>query len=65
MALDIIFVLVCLNLVPTLFPFPVSTAQLIGEFWTNRRSAMSNVVATVLALYRTVIGITLLPALKG
>jgi hypothetical protein len=44
MALDItFFVLVCLHLVLTIFPFLVSTAQFKGEFRTNRRSAMSNI----------------------
>jgi hypothetical protein len=34
----------------TLFPFPVSTAEFIGEFWKNKRSATSDVVPIVLAL---------------
>jgi hypothetical protein len=46
-------------------PFPGSTAQVIGEFWTNRWSAMSDVAPTVLALYRNIIGARLHPALKG
>jgi hypothetical protein len=29
-------VLLCLHLVFTIFPFLVSTAQFIGEFWKNR-----------------------------
>ncbi len=29
-------VLLRLHLVFTIFPFPVSTAQIIGEFWINR-----------------------------
>jgi hypothetical protein len=29
-------VLLRLHLVLTIFPFPVSTAQVIGEFWMNR-----------------------------
>jgi hypothetical protein len=36
----------------TIFPFPVSTAEFIGEFWKNKRSAMSDVAPIVLALYR-------------
>jgi hypothetical protein len=43
---------VSLHLVLSLFPFPVSTTQFIGEFWTNKRSATSDVAPTVLALYR-------------
>ncbi len=51
--LDIIFfVLVHLHRVITIFPSPVSKAQFIGEFWTNKQSATSNVTPTVLALYR-------------
>jgi hypothetical protein len=49
----IFFALVRLHLVLSIFSFPVSTAQFIGEFWTNRQSALSNVAPTVLALYRT------------
>ncbi len=36
----------------TIFPFPVSTAKLIGEFWRNKRSTTSDVAPAVLALYR-------------
>jgi hypothetical protein len=36
----------------TIVPFPVSTAEFIGEFWKNNRSATSNVAPIVLALYR-------------
>jgi hypothetical protein len=36
----------------TIFPFPVSNAKLIGEFWKNKRSATSDVLPIVLALYR-------------
>jgi hypothetical protein len=36
----------------TIFLFPVSTAEFIVEFWTNKQSATSNVAPTVLALYR-------------
>ncbi len=32
-------VLLRLHLAFTIFPFPVSTAQVIGEFWKIRRSA--------------------------
>ncbi len=49
----------------TIFPFPVSTAEFIGEFWKNKRSAMSDVAPIVLALYRNVIGATSILALKG
>ncbi len=35
-----------------IFPFPVSTAEFIGEFWTNKRSATSDVVPIQLVLYR-------------
>ncbi len=35
-----------------IFPFPVSTVEFIGEFWTNKRSAMSDVAPIQLALYR-------------
>ncbi len=35
-----------------IFLFPVSTAEFIGEFWTNKRSAMSDVAPIQLALYR-------------
>ncbi len=35
----------------TIFPFPVSTAKFIGEFWKNKRSATSAVAPIVLALY--------------
>jgi hypothetical protein len=59
------FVLVRLHLFLSIFPFPVSTAQFIGEFWKNRWSATSNVAPAVLVLYRNVIGATLHPALKG
>ncbi len=34
-----------------LFPFPVSTAQIIGEFWKNGWSSVSDVAPLVLALY--------------
>jgi hypothetical protein len=40
-----------LHLVFTLFPFPVSTAQIISEFWKNRCSGTSDLVPIVLALY--------------
>ncbi len=40
------------NLVFTIFPFLVSIAKFIGEFWTNKRSSTSNVAPIVLALYR-------------
>ncbi len=33
------------------FPFPVSTAQIIGEFWINRGSSVSDVAPIELALY--------------
>jgi hypothetical protein len=36
----------------SIFPFPVSTAEFIGEFWKNKRSAMSDVAPIVFALYR-------------
>jgi hypothetical protein len=36
----------------TIFPFPVSTAQVIGKFWKNRRSSASDGAPTVFALYR-------------
>jgi hypothetical protein len=35
----------------TKFPFPVSTGEFIGKFWTNKRSAMSDVAPNVLALH--------------
>ncbi len=35
-ALGVFFVLLRLHLALTIFPFPVSTAQLIGEFGKNR-----------------------------
>jgi hypothetical protein len=43
-ALDIVLLikLASILFICSLFPFPVSTAQFIGEFWNNRRSAMSN-----------------------
>ncbi len=44
-------VLGSLHLVYTFFPFPVSTAQIIGEFWRNRLSGTSNVAPLVLTLY--------------
>jgi hypothetical protein len=34
-----------------IFPFPVSTVKIIGEFWINRRSGASNVAPIELALY--------------
>jgi hypothetical protein len=34
-----------------IFPFPVSTAEFVGEFWTNKRSATSGVALIQLALY--------------
>jgi hypothetical protein len=43
-------VLLRLHLVFTVFPFPVSTAEFIGEFWKNKRSATSDVAPIVLAL---------------
>jgi hypothetical protein len=36
----------------TIFPFLVSTAQVIGKFWKIRRSGASNVAPIVFALYR-------------
>jgi hypothetical protein len=36
----------------TIFPFPASTAQFIGEFWKNRRSGASDVAPIVFALHR-------------
>jgi hypothetical protein len=36
----------------TIFPFPVSTAEFIGESWKNKRSATSDVAPIVLELYR-------------
>jgi hypothetical protein len=47
------------RLVFTIFPFPVSTAQVTGKFW------MSDVAPIVLTLYRNVISATLHPVLKG
>ncbi len=35
-----------------IFPFPVSTAEFIGELWTNKRSATSDVALIQLALYK-------------
>jgi hypothetical protein len=40
-----------LHLVFTLFLFPVSTAQIMGEFWKNRCSGTSDLAPIVLALY--------------
>ncbi len=34
-----------------IFPFPVSTAEFIGEFWKNKRSGTSDVAPIELALY--------------
>ncbi len=34
-----------------IFPFPVSTVKIIGEFWINRRSGASDVAPIELALY--------------
>ncbi len=34
-----------------IFPIPVSTVKIIGEFWINRRSGVSDVAPIVLALY--------------
>ncbi len=34
-----------------IFPFPVSTAQIIGEFWIIRRRGVSDVAPIELALY--------------
>ncbi len=45
-------VLLRLHLVFTIFLFPVSIAEFIGEFWKNKRSAKSDVAPIVLALYR-------------
>jgi hypothetical protein len=59
------FIFVHLHLFLTIFPFLVSTAEFIGEFWAKKRSATSNVAPTVLALYSMFIGATSLPALKG
>ncbi len=39
-----------LHLVFTLFPFPVSTAKIMGEFWKNRCSGTSDLAPIVLAL---------------
>jgi hypothetical protein len=36
----------------TIFLFPVTTTQIIGEFWQNRWSGTSDVALIVLALYR-------------
>jgi hypothetical protein len=53
-ALDIIFSFwFTFHLVLTIFPFPVSTAEFIGEFGANTRSATSDVAPTVLALRRS------------
>jgi hypothetical protein len=49
----------------SIFPFPVSTAEFIGEFWKNKQSATSDVAPIVLALYRIVIGAPSISALKG
>jgi hypothetical protein len=35
-----------------IFPFPVSTAEFIGEFWINKQSTTIDVAQIVLALYR-------------
>jgi hypothetical protein len=40
-----------LHLMYSFFPFPVCTAQFIGEFWKNRRSGTSDTASIVLALY--------------
>jgi hypothetical protein len=64
--LDIIFfLLVHLHLVLTTFPFPVSTAEFIGEFWANKRNATSDVAPTNCRYIECVIGAMSLPALKG
>ncbi len=34
-----------------IFPFPVSTVKIIGQFWINRRSSASDVAPIELALY--------------
>ncbi len=34
-----------------IFPFPVSTAEFIGKFWSNKRSATSDVAPIQLALH--------------
>jgi hypothetical protein len=39
-------------LVFAMFPFPVGIAEFIGEFWTNKRSATSDVALIQLALYK-------------
>ncbi len=44
-------VLLRLHLAFTIFPFPVSTAQLIGEFWKIRRSATTLVALHLLGRY--------------
>jgi hypothetical protein len=41
-------VLLRLHLAFTIFPFPVGTAQFIGEFWKNKRSAMSGIALHLL-----------------
>jgi hypothetical protein len=40
-----------LHLVYAFFPIPVSTAQIIGEFWKNGCSGVSKVAPIVFALY--------------
>ncbi len=36
----------------TIFPFPVITAQVVGEFWRNRQGGTSDIAPIVLILYR-------------
>jgi hypothetical protein len=44
-------VLIGFHLGFTIFPFPVSTAQIIGEFWKNRWSSASDIGPIELVLY--------------
>jgi hypothetical protein len=70
-ALNIVlaFKLVSILFICSLFLFPVSTAQFIGEFWNNKRSGMSDLAPILLALYNKnnsfIIGAALRPALIG
>ncbi len=52
-------------LVFPLFPFPVSTAEFIGEFWKNKRSPTSDVAPMYWRYIELVIGATSISALKG
>ncbi len=47
---DFVFV-ICCHLIFAVFPFPVNTAQLIGEFCKNEASCKSDVVPKVIAQY--------------